>query len=101
MRVNPNAKPSTASTTAGRVLAMPAAKAYINILQKQLLEAQCVNAERIAQTLSDIAFNEEVSKSDRLKALALLQKQYGLDQIKVAADVNQTINIKVGIEDGD
>lgn len=89
----------SARNVASKLLKKPEIIAYINKLQKQLLEAQCVNAERIAQTLSDIAFDEKASKSDRLRALALLQKQYGLDQVKVTADVNQTIDIKVGVVD--
>ena len=91
----------SARNVASKLLKKPEIRAYINKLQKQLLEIQCVNAERIAQTLSDIAFDEKASKTDRLRALALLQKQYGLDQVKITADVNQTIDIKVGVVDDD
>ena len=101
LRTSPEVRNDTARSSAYRLLKNQAVLNYIHKLQKQLAEAQCINAERIAMELSKIAFTEDksISKTDKLKALSLLQKQFGLDQIKVSADVNQVIEIKVGIED--
>lgn len=68
-------------------------------LQKEHFDAQVVTYERIAQELSNIAFGFNHSDRDKLTALNLLQKQMGLDKTTISADVNQKIEIKVGVED--
>lgn len=98
IRASGNTNYSTANTAGWRLLQRPEIKAEIQRIQKAVFEAQMVNYERIAGELSLIAFGSN-NEGNRLKALALLQKQLGLDQIKVTADVNQTIDIKVGIDD--
>ena len=60
------------------------------------MEASAITGERIAQTLGEIAFDENVGKRDRLAALNLLQKQFGLQQQKITADINTDINITIG-----
>lgn len=94
-------KITSARQAAKELLKREPVKDYIKIMQKQLFEAKCVTYERLADELSKIAFDPDASKKDRMQAIALLQKQMGLDQVKVTADVNQKIEIKVGIEDGD
>lgn len=90
----------TANCEGWKLMQRPEIKAEVERIQKALYDAQMVNYERIAGALAQIAFGSD-SEANRLKALALLQKQLGLDQIKVTADVNQTIDIKVGITDDD
>lgn len=82
-----------------KVFRKPEVKAYIAALQKEAFEAACINAERVALKLSDIAFAERgddyYTASSQLKALDLLQKQLGLQTQKVEADVSADINIVI------
>lgn len=82
-----------------KVFRKPEVKAYIQALQKEAFEAACINAERVALKLADIAFadkNDEVYvTSAQLKALELLQKQLGLQSQKIEADLNTNINISI------
>lgn len=75
----------------------PEIKQYINQLQKEAFEFACINAERVALKLSEIAFADkkdtDYTVSAQLKALDLLQKQLGLQHQKIEADVNTDINI--------
>ena len=101
-RVYKNANYNTCQKNSHDLLKKPEIKEEIQRIQKELFEAKMINFERIADAIAEIAFDETTSKADRLKALNLLQKQFGLEKTTVAADVNSTINIKVGIEeDGD
>lgn len=74
-------------------------KEYIAALQKEAFEAACINAERVALKLGDIAFadkeDEIYNVTAQLKALDLLQKQLGLQHQKIEADVNTDINITI------
>ena len=94
-------KITSARQAAKELLKREPIKAYIQVMQKQLFEAKCVTYERLADELSNIAFDPDAPRKDRMQAIALLQKQMGLDQVKVTADVNQKVEIKVGIDDGD
>lgn len=82
-----------------KVFRKPAVKEYIAALQKEAFAAACINAERVALRLSDIAFadkdDEIYNISAQLKALDLLQKQLGLQHQKIEAEVNQEINIVI------
>lgn len=82
------------------VLRRPRVKEYIQKLQKEAYENACINAERIALKLAEIAFaeknDEDYGASAQLKALDLLQKQLGLQSQKIEADVNTEININIG-----
>lgn len=77
----------------------PEIKAYIAALQKEAFEAACINAERVAIKLADIAFAEKDDEYytvvAQLKALDLLQKQLGLQHQKIEADVNTDIKITI------
>lgn len=74
-------------------------KEYIARLQKDAYDAACINAERVALKLADIAFAEKgddyYTASSQLKALDLLQKQLGLQHQKIEADVNTDIVINI------
>ncbi len=75
----------------------PEVKEYITQLQREAFEAACINAERVALKLADIAFadkeDEIYGASAQLKALDLLQKQLGLQHQKLEADLHTDINI--------
>ena len=82
-----------------KVFRKPEVKAYIAALQKEAFEAACINAERVALKLSDIAFadkeDELYNVSAQLKALDLLQKQLGLQHQKIEAYVSTDITIVI------
>ena len=86
----------TACSRGWRVAQKPRVIEYVKELQKAELEASAITGERIAQTLGEIAFDENVGKKDRIAALNLLQKQFGLQQQKITADINTDINITIG-----
>jgi phage terminase small subunit len=83
-----------------KVFRKPEVKQYITALQKEAFEAACINAERVALKLSEIAFadreDEIYCATHQLKALDLLQKQLGLQHQKIEADVSTEINITIG-----
>ena len=89
-----------ANTNCWKLLQKPEVKAEIKRLQEMYYDAQMVNFERIGSELAKIAFGSD-SEQNRIKALALLQKQLGLDKTVISADINQTVDIKVGIADDD
>jgi phage terminase small subunit len=90
---------NTANSEGCRMLRKPHIHEYITQLQKEAYKAACINAERVALKLSDIAFadkeDEVYGASAQLKALDLLQKQLGLQHQKIEADVNTDINITI------
>lgn len=93
---------NTANSRAHVILKKPEARNYIMALQKDAFEEASVSAERIALKLAEIAFadkkDESYSPQAQLKALDLLQKQFGLQNQKITADVNNDINISIGIK---
>lgn len=78
----------------------PEIKEYIDGRRKEIYESLNIDAERIAQELADMAFaakgDEKYSASVKLKALELLQKQFGLQNQKI--ETKQEI-IEVSLED--
>lgn len=97
---------NTANTEGCRLLKKPHVREYVNALQKEAFEASCINAERVALKLAEIAFasgdDENYGASAQLKALDLLQKQLGLQKQKIDAEVDNKVVIKVSVEeDGD
>jgi len=91
-----NPKPSYPYT----LLKKPEIKEYIDNRRKEIYESLNIDAERIAQELADMAFaakgDEKYSASVKLKALELLQKQFGLQNQKI--ETKQEI-IEVSLED--
>ena len=90
---------STANAQGCKMLRKPHIKEYIDTLQKEAFAAACINAERVALKLADIAFaakdDEYYGASSQLKALDLLQKQLGLQHQHIEADVKTDINIVI------
>ena len=81
------------------MLQKPHIREYITALQKQAFEAACINAEKVALRLNDIAFADKDDKvysvQAQLKALDLLQKQLGLQKQTLEADVKTDIVIEI------
>lgn len=77
----------------------PEVKEYIAALQKEAFEAACINAERVALKLAEVAFADKDDEvyvvSAQLKALDLLQKQLGVQKQKVEADLHTDIVINI------
>lgn len=100
----PNAKESTAKTDAWIVLKRPRVKEYIADLQKDGFERLCINAERIAAELAEIAFadkqDDTYTVNFKLKAIELLQKQLGLQATKVDTNITTPVTITIkGMEE--
>ena len=77
----------------------PEVKAYITSLQREAYEAAFITAERVALKLADIALSakddEYYGVSAQLKALELIQKQLGIQQEKIEADLHNDIIINI------
>ena len=78
----------------------PEIKEYIEKRRTEIYDSLNIDANRIAQEIADIAFadkgDEVYNTSSKLKALELLQKQFGLQNQKIEA--KQEI-IEVSLED--
>ena len=88
----------SARAGACRILKNQKIREYITQLQKEAFEAQCINAERVATKLAEIAFAQKddqyYTAPNQLKALDLLQKQLGLQNQKIemsSQDINNNI----------
>ena len=83
-----------------KVFRKPHIKEYIAELLKESFADACINAERVALKLADIAFAEKddeyYNAQAQLKALDLLQKQLGLQKQQIQADVSTDIVINIG-----
>lgn len=90
---------STANSQGYRFLKKDGIREYITALQKEAFDAACISAERVALRLAEIAFadkdDEYYSISAQLKGLELLQKQLGLQQQKIEADLHNDIIINI------
>jgi hypothetical protein len=73
-------------------------QAYIRQLQEEALAQAAITPSRIALELGEIAFDKNNSNMERMRAVELLQKQFGLQKQVVDANVNGKI-ITVDIED--
>lgn len=89
----------TAKAEGWRLLKKPHIHDYIEALQKEAFAAACINAERVALKLAEIAFaekdDEAYGATSQLKALDLLQKQLGVQSQKIEANVSTDINIVI------
>ena len=97
MRACPNVDYETAKVTACHIMKKPEAHEYLDQLEGEKFKELRINAEHIATELAKIAFmDDEATKKDKMKAMELLQKQLGLQQQNIKADVNNDIIITVG-----
>ena len=94
----------SARAGACRILKNQKIREYITQLQKEAFEAQCINAERVATKLAEIAFADKSDQyytaPNQLKALDLLHKQLGLQNQKIEMS-SQDININIVQENTD
>ena len=94
----------SAKVNASRILKNQKIREYITQLQKEAFKAQCINAERVATKLAEIAFAQKddqyYTAPNQLKALDLLQKQLGLQNQKIEMS-SQDININIVQENTD
>ena len=94
----------SARAGACRILKNQKIREYITQLQKEAFEAQCINAERVATKLAEIAFADKSDQyytaPNQLKALDLLQKQLGLQNQKIEMS-SQDINFNIVQENTD
>lgn len=83
----------------GKTFRKPEVKEYIEALQKEAFAAACITAERVALKLGEIAFAEkgdnDYNATAQLKALDLLQKQLGITNNKIEAEVRNDIHITI------
>ncbi len=103
LKAYPNAKETTARGGAWEVLKRPRVKAYMEKIQKEAFERAMITPERIALELAEIAFAEkgdaDYNTTAKLKAIDLIQKQFGLQQQNIKAKVEPlTINVDI-VED--
>ncbi len=93
LRASPDANYDTAKSKGCNILKMPLAQDYLTVLEQELYKEKRINAEHIANELADIAFAdptgaEGLTYQIKMKALELLQKQLGLQQQSIKANVN-------------
>ena len=97
---HPDVTAATASNSGYRLLKDQRIKDYIQALEKDIFEANHINAEHIANELATIAFGtvtdeSRLSYTDKMKALELLGKQINLYTQKLDVAMSDIIiNIK-------
>ena len=97
MRACPGVSYDAASAISCRILKKPEAHEFLDQLEQEKFKELRINAEHIATELAKIAFQDDTaSQKDKMKAMELLQKQLGLQQQKITADVSTNINIEIG-----
>lgn len=101
-KVKPNATRKTCWNSASEWLKKDQVRKRVSELLQEHYKERFITAEKIAIQLDSIAFDDtgNVSTKDKLQALALLQKQLGLQTQVVKADVN-TINVTIEEEEND
>lgn len=97
--------PISLQSGVNKMMRKPEIKARIDALIKEKYDTLHINAERVAEKLSEIAFSEKEDEiyntNAKLKALDMLQKQLGLQKQQIKQEVEQVTTINVGIvEDG-
>lgn len=96
-------KRDTASSLASKLMKKPLVKETVLRLQHDVYERMCLNAEKVAIKLAEMAFAEKDDEvygaNVQLKALDMLQKQLGLQKQNIKADVDTSTTIKVSIDD--
>lgn len=71
----------------------PAVQRYIEKIEKKVEESQTIRRNETIFNLREIAFNEDNSNSDRLKAIDLLNKMGGFYTENYKVDANSTIEV--------
>lgn len=91
-----NCSYETANKRAYLMLKNPEVRKYIKELEEDIFENNMITANHLANELADIAFSKDPAiLNQKLKAIELLQKQYGLQTTKNEINVKDTINIVI------
>lgn len=100
LRAFPDASYDTANVMSTRWLKNEELKEYINQLVDEYVKEE-VNPNRIVMELQEIAYDRSKPLSERNKALNMLMKIYGMDNVNVNAKIEATTEtiITVTIED--
>lgn len=93
----------TLATAPSKVMRRPHIQKYIQYLQKERLAELGITAERVLEELAGIAFSDKkdeyIGCGNKLKAIDLMQKQMGIQKQNIKAEVEQTQEIHVTIEE--
>lgn len=87
------------------LLKKPEIQEYIETRRKEIYDSLNIDAVRIAERLALIGFaekeDERYTVANQLKALELLQKQFGLQNQKLDVKHQETIEVSLEFEDED
>lgn len=87
--------PNTIRTKAYAYRHKEAVKKQIEKIEQKIEESQAIRRNETIFSLREIAFNEENSNSDRLKAIDLLNKMGGFYTENYKVDANSTIEVSL------
>lgn len=87
--------PNTIKTKAYNYRHKEAVKKQIEKIEKEIAESQAIRRNETIFNLREIAFNDENSNSDRLKAIDLLNKMGGFYTENYKVDGNQTLELVI------
>ena len=85
--------PNTIRTKAFAYRHKEAVKKQIEKIEQKIEESQAIRRNETIFSLREIAFNEENSNTDRLKAIDLLNKMGGFYTENYKVDANSTIEV--------
>lgn len=94
LAIHPDTNYQTAASKVSYLLKKQEAQEYITEIQRERLEQLHINAERVLEELSKLAFGSvgtDCSENGKLKAIDLIQKQLGLQNQKIEAKVEETV----------
>lgn len=87
--------PNTIKTKAYNYRHKEAVKKQIEKIENEIAESQAIRRNETIFSLREIAFNDENSNSDRLKAIDLLNKMGGFYTENYKVDGNQTLELVI------
>ena len=87
--------PNTIKTKAYSYRHKEAVKKQIEKIENEIAESQAIRRNETIFSLREIAFNDENSNSDRLKAIDLLNKMGGFYTENYKVDGNQTLELVI------
>lgn len=87
--------PNTIKTKAYNYRHKEAVQKQIDKIENEIAESQAIRRNETIFSLREIAFNDENSNSDRLKAIDLLNKMGGFYTENYKVDGNQTLELVI------
>ena len=82
--------PENANARSWELMKKDSINQYIREIQHERFEALHITADKIAQQLAEIADDPESTKTEKMRALELIQKQMGLQTQKAEVEVKTT-----------